>query len=122
IRDGALPRVHQPGRFRGVLLRDGGPVQRPGSRRHGRGPRAPSTRCADRIDSGAARAERTEAAVLKAGYVFLPSATVFSRASPFSRSAPSILSMFMNRPKALPMKLCFPSIDQVTTEPVGVPA
>ena len=37
-------------------------------------------------------------------------------------SVPSMLSMFMNMPKALPMKLWFPSIDHVTNEPVGVPA
>ena len=50
-----------------------------------------------------------------------PSVTVFSWASPFSMSAPSMLSMSTNMPKALPMKLWFPSIDHVTNAPVGVP-
>ena len=42
------------------------------------------------------------------------SATDFICARPFSKSPPTILSMFMKRPNAFPMKLLSPSIVHVT--------
>lgn len=49
------------------------------------------------------------------GYFLLPSsAASFRDARPLSKSPPTILSMFMNRQKALPMKLFVPVMVQVT--------
>lgn len=44
-----------------------------------------------------------------------PSTIVLNVVRPFSNSPPTILSIFMIRPNALPMKLFFPVMVQVTT-------
>ena len=50
-----------------------------------------------------------------------PAVTASRLASPFSKSVPTSLSMLMNTPNALAMKLCVPVIVQVAfvPEPLG---